>query len=119
MTFTHGNSGGIAFRLNGNGQNGYLFGVTLSGVFGIFIIKNNQTGAALTSGQSTNINTHPNAANLLTIVARGNTIFMYINKQFVASASDDTYTAGHIGVFASDDTVPSDAAFSKVQVWKL
>lgn len=119
MTFAHGNSGGLAFRMNGNQQDGYLFNVTLGGVYGIFIIKNNQAGVTLTSGQSAAINTGQNAANMLTIVARGNNIFMYINKQFAASVSDGTYAAGQIGVFASDDTVASDAAFTKAQVWKL
>jgi hypothetical protein len=119
MTFTHGNSGGIAFRVNANQQNGYLFNVTLGGIYGIFIIKNNQTSADLTSGQSAAINTRPNAANLLTIVARGNNIFMYVNKQFVTSITDGTYAAGQIGVFASDDTVASDVAFTKAEVWKL
>lgn len=119
MTFAHGNSGGLAFRMNGNQQNGYLFNVTLGGVYGIFIIKNNQAGITLTSGQSAAINTGQNAANMLTIVARGNNIFMYVNKQFIASVSDGTYAAGQIGVFASDDSVASDAAFTKAQVWKL
>ncbi len=119
MIFIHGNSGGIAFRINANQQDGYLFNVTLAGVYGIFIIKKNQAGAALTSGQSAAINTRPNAANLLTIVARGNNIFMYVNKQFVTSVTDGTYAAGQIGVFASDDTVASDAAFTKAEVWKL
>lgn len=119
MTFTHGNSGGIAFRINAGQQNGYLFNVTLAGIYGIFIIKNNQASATLTSGQSPVINTRPNAANLLTIVARGNNIFMYVNKQFVTSVTDGTYTAGQIGVFASDDSVASDVAFTKAEVWKL
>jgi len=119
MTFAHGNSGGLAFRMNANQQNGYLFDVTLGGTYGIFIIKSNQASITLTSGQSAAINTGQNAANMLTIVARGNNIFMYVNKQFVASVSDGTYAAGQIGVFASDDSVASDAAFTRVQVWKL
>jgi zinc-ribbon domain len=119
MTFAHGNSGGIAFRINANQQNGYLFNVTLGGLYGIFIIKNNQAGTTLTSGQSASINTRQNAANLLTIVARGSNIFMYVNKQFVASVNDSTYAAGQIGVFASDDNMPSESAFTKAQIWKL
>ena len=117
MTLVHGNSGGIAFRVNQ--QNGYLFGVSLGGIYGVLVVKNNQTSTPLTSGQSTAINTRPNAANLLTIVARGNNIFMYINKQFVTSVTDETYSAGQIGVFASDDTAATDAAFTKAEVWKL
>jgi hypothetical protein len=118
MIFAHGNSGGIALRINANQQNGYLFNVTLGGDYGIFIIKNNAS-TTLTSGQSAAINTRPNAANLLTIVARGNNIFMYVNKQFVTNVTDGTYAAGQIGVFASDDTVASDVAFTKAEVWKL
>jgi hypothetical protein len=117
MTFIHGNSGGIAFRVNQ--QNGYLFGVSSGGIYGVLVIKNNQASTPLTSGQSVAINTRPNAANLLTIVARGDNIFMYVNKQFVTSVTDGTYTAGQIGIFASDDTVASDVAFTNAEVWKL
>lgn len=95
MTFIHGTSGGIAFRVNQ--QNGYLFGVTLGGIYGIYVIKNNQASTSLSDGQSAAINTHSNAANLLTIVARGNNIFMYINKQFVTSMTYLSLQLQHLG----------------------
>jgi hypothetical protein len=55
----------------------------------------------------------------LTVIAQGNNIYLYINKQFVGSASDGTYGSGEIGFFASDTNNATDVAFSNARVWAL
>jgi len=57
--------------------------------------------------------------NTLTVIAKGSTIYFYINKQYVGSATDNTYSSGMLGVFAADDTANTDVSFSNAQVWAL
>jgi hypothetical protein len=65
------------------------------------------------------IRTGLNQANLLAVVARGSNIYLYINQQYITSASDSTYHAGQIGVFGGNYTqAPADVVFSHIQVWK-
>jgi len=58
-------------------------------------------------------------ANLIAVVANGGTLSFYVNKQFVTSVSDSSYTSGEVGVLAQDETQPTEVAYSDAQVWKL
>jgi hypothetical protein len=52
-------------------------------------------------------------------MAQGNVISLFVNKQFIASISDTTYSSGGIGLIAEDQGNPTDVAFNDAQVWKL
>jgi hypothetical protein len=114
-----GDEGGIIFRGNSASYQFYKFGITPDGLFILEIIRSNSSSKPLIFGPSSAIKTQPGPANLLTVIARGNRIYLYINKQYVDSVRDNSYSAGVIGVYASDSTHPADVAFSNVQVWKL
>jgi len=59
-------------------------------------------------------------ANLLTVIARGNTIYLYANRQYLASVNDSTSSIGGIGVFGENTLGgPVDIAYSDIQVWQL
>jgi hypothetical protein len=59
-------------------------------------------------------------SNLLTVIARGSTIYLYVNQQYLTSISDNTSSSGEIGVFGENTGGGHvDVAFSKIQVWKL
>ena len=74
----------------------------------------------LRKGTSTAIKTRLDQSNLLAVVAQNNSIYIYINQQYIAGVSDSTYRTGHIGVFGGNYTqAPADVAFSHLQVWKL
>ena len=48
------------------------------------------------------------------------TFYLYVNKQFVNTASDESYQSGEIGVAAaSGDTGGTEAVFRNAQVWQL
>jgi len=119
MSFVRGDSGGIVFRANSTSANGYLFGITLSGAYSIVPIKNNSANNPISSDTNSAINTSQHASNLLTVIARGNNLFLYINKHFVVNVTDNTFSSGQIGMFASDDSGPTDVAFTKAEVWRL
>jgi hypothetical protein len=53
-------------------------------------------------------------------MARGSTISLFINKQFIKIVSDNNYSPGEIGMFTGN--VPRsniDVAYSNAQVWDL
>jgi hypothetical protein len=56
---------------------------------------------------------------VLGVVARGNTLRLYINKQQVASVTNSTYASGQLGVIAYNTGQSVDVAFTNAQVWTL
>ena len=73
----------------------------------------------LTSGRAAAIYTGLNVANLLAVVAHGNTIDLYVNHQSLASVTNGSYDAGEVGVAAAYETGITEVAFSNAEVWTL
>ncbi len=72
----------------------------------------------LKSGSNNSINKGLGVANVAAVVANGNTIGLYVNHQYVDSATDSTYTQGQIGVCAFGNTAAFDASIANARVWK-
>lgn len=119
MTVVQGDIGGVVFRANSASSKFYAFTVGRDSSYGLLISLDNKHNNPLTYGDSRAINTNLNQTNLLTIIARGSNIYLYVNKQYVGSASDSTYSSGQIGLFGADHTNPTDVAFSDIQIWQL
>ncbi len=121
MTILHGDRGGVIFRADNTNAKFYLFRIGQDGSYNLFKYVDNNGGNAidLHSDSTTAMHTGLNQMNLLTVIARGSNIYIYINKQYVTSVSDSTYTSGQVGVFGEDHTNATDVAFSNIQVWKL
>src|SRR6266702_3627601 len=119
MTITRGDYGGLIFRANSTATKFYVFRLESDGIYDLFVSQDNNHTTELSYGNSPAIHKYAGHSNLLTVVARGSNMYLYINKQYVSTVSDDTYKSGQIGVFAEDHTNPTDVAFSNVQVWKL
>lgn len=120
-TLLQGDYAGIVFRLSqglSNELKGYFFTADITGSYSLFIFQNNRLDV-LTHGFSPAIKTNHNASNLLAVVVRSNTIYMYVNDQYIDSISDTTYQTGQLGLFAYNLLDPTDATFSNAQVWKL
>jgi hypothetical protein len=60
-----------------------------------------------------------NQSNVLAVVANGQHMDLYVNKQHVTSFSDNSYSNGYIGLFADDLTNTTDAAFTNLKVWTI
>lgn len=63
------------------------------------------------------IHTGYHQSNLLTVIVQGTAIYAYINKQFVGTANDDTFSSGWIGMAA--DGAALDTEFKDVRIWNL
>lgn len=122
MTIVKGEFGGIVFRTDGSGSKYYSFFIDRYRNYTLITSVDN-TGThdrVLRKGTSVFIKTSLNQVNLLTVVARNSSIYLYINQQYIASASDSTYRIGQIGVFGGNNTMaPADVVFSHVQVWTV
>lgn len=86
--------------LEANNGDGYLFLIQGSGAYGIFRSRGRDLRPLVDWQTSPAINVGP-ASNRLRAVCVGNYLALYVNDQFVASATDDTYTEGQVGLVAS------------------
>jgi DnaJ-like protein len=113
-----GDEGGIIFRADEVNDKFYLLSVSTDGTYNLYLYVNNQGSQAQTllSGHSSSI-LPAGQSNEITLVAQGSQLSFYINKQYLNSLTDATYTTGTIGVFGESRTQPTDAAFSNIKIW--
>ena len=120
VTIIHGLDAGVVFRTANPSLPSYVFTVTYNGLYALNVAVDAQHGRTLAFGRSLTVKTGLNQANLLSVLARNGNIFLFINKHFVASASDNTYPSGAIGLVASNFPQTSiDIAFNNAFVWNL
>jgi Domain of Unknown Function (DUF1080) len=121
MTILKGDGGGILFRSAGKQGKYYAFSVGEDGSYELTLYYDESfTGQQkIQDGTSAAIKTGPNATNIVTVVAKGGNIYLYVNKQSIVSIYDTTYSTGQIGLVAEEESEPTDVAFQNVEVWKL
>ncbi|MGH2480350.1 MAG: hypothetical protein ACRDHW_11905, partial [Ktedonobacteraceae bacterium] len=120
MIIVNGDEGGIIFRANEANSTFYLFSIGVNGTYNLYLYVSSQASQTrmLLSGQS-NLILSGQQSNEITVIAQGTSLSFYINKQYLNSIKDSTYTAGMIGVFGENRTQTTDAAFSNINVWVL
>ena len=120
MTIIQGLDAGMVFRTANPSLPSYVFTITYRGIYALNVAIDPQHSRSLAFGRSLAINTGLNQTNLLSVMARDGNISLFINKHFVASASDNTYPSGAIGLVASNFPQTSiDIAFNNAFVWNL
>ena len=120
MTFLQGMYGGIFFRSDPGNSKYYLLRFNRSsGQYDLYLYTDKQASNAkrLLDGTSSNFNTNLQQTNLISVLARGKTIMLYVNSTYVDSVDDSTFTGGQIGVFAEDNQEASEISFAQAQVW--
>lgn len=126
MTIIQGDGGGLTFRDSGNSSNIYRFRVSADGSYDLFATFFTNPFAPpelkhiFASGQNLKaIRAGLRQTNTLGIVARGNTISLFVNRHYLASVSDPSPGPGLIGLFAVDFSNNTTVAFRNVKVWYL
>ena len=121
LTIAKGDYGGIIFREDYTNTIFYHFYIGQDGSYNLFLYQDikGQQGELLQSGHSSAINTGLNQTNLIAVLASGNNLYLYINKQFVTNISDGNSRSGLIGVIALPNNNPTEVVASNAQVWKL
>jgi len=118
MKILKGDGGGLIFRADDATQKFYLLRIASDGTLNISVSRGDKslnpiledTNGAIKTGAQTN---------LITLIARGNTISVYINKQFADSVTDNTYNGGKIGILAFDTSHAADVSFTNANIWTL
>ena len=126
MKIFSGDIGGLVFRAYSSfiGPNYYFFGITYNGFY-IFGLAPQEVGPVLNTAPSSAIKKGKFQQNSLTVVAMNASMYLYINKQYVAMVSDSAYSSGNIGLAATttfndpNADLNADVAFNNAQVWKL
>jgi serine/threonine protein kinase len=120
LTIIKGDCGAIIFRADATRLYYYYFLICQDGSyqFSLFTGGNGLPAQTFRSGSSSAIK-GLNQANLIAVVANGNTFDLYVNSQKIDSASDGTYTVGQIGVAAQYNNNSTEVVFSDAKVWVL
>jgi hypothetical protein len=123
LRFMKGDGGGIVFRAQRSGAQittFYRFSLYVQGFYRLFACRNcsgfQNTGTLLTSGR-TAINA--NQLNTLAVIARGATVYLYVNGRYVGGVNASLTAAGEIGVYAVSLGKPTEVRFRGAEVWPL
>jgi len=119
MNILSGDYGGILFRGNDSNNQFYHFDVYSDGSYQLLQADSTHE-KVLKSGIAAPFYTGNNQYNLIAVVARGNTLDLYVNQQLVDSVTDGTYSQGMVGVLAGcNNNCPTKVAYNNAKVWKL
>jgi serine/threonine protein kinase len=123
MTIIKGDGGGLVFRAGDSTScQEYVFFVNQDGSYNFSVYSDCASGQTLYSNSiysSSIFNQGLNQSNLITVIARQNTFYFYVNRQYIVNYTDSTYTSGKIGVLAHDNTQPTEVVYTNAEVWQL
>lgn len=119
MAILKGDAGGVLFRANDATSQYYFLTVESNGLYTLYISKDRNHNYAIATDSSSAFKTGAGQINTLTVIGKGNLIYLYINKQNVGMVSDSTLSTGEIGVFSSDHNNNTDVAFTNASIWTL
>jgi len=116
---------GIIFRVPvfKEPNQGYLFEVTCDGYYRLWkwdgkVGTKGLATALIPWAQSSLINAGADKANRLGVMAKGNTITLYMNGVALSSVSDSSFSAGFFGTFVrSAETANYKVKFDSMQYW--
>ncbi|GCE49517.1 serine/threonine protein kinase [Thermosporothrix hazakensis] len=122
MTFVKPGCGGIVFRYNEDREEGYYFALCTDQYYGIYkYTSQSQEGTNLIGKNkfSTFINGSSGEQNVVSVVAQGGTIVLFVNGKQLEALNDTSFSEGIIGMTASTQTKPTEIAFQDAKVWQV
>jgi len=121
MRIIKGDAGGIIFRADAAIAKFYVFRVAQDGTYDIYYYPNStgKSSQKLAEGYSSLITGGTDKDNRLTVIARGSTIFLYINGKYLTGIQHKGSASGMIGVIADSSEQPTEVEYRQVRVWKL
>ena len=112
MVIVKGDAGGIVFRWVST--HAYSFYISQEGSYELLI-----DFTRIKYGSSSAIKLGLNQSNLIAVSAQGNTIDLFVNRQYITSMNDSTYSEGIIGIGAHAISNPTEVEFHNAKVWIL
>jgi len=120
MTILSGDSGGMIFRVDNALNIEYVFSVSQNGTCELSIVQGTQTTNTLVQpAPRPAVHQGLGKTNIIAVLARGNTITLYVNHQQIALVTDSTLSSGLIGLVSSSAPGGSQAtvAYSNERIW--
>lgn len=118
-TLLKGQEIGVVFRQT-PGYRFYYFFIRLDGTYGLKCSRGEERRSYLAQGMSHAIKGALNKPNVLTVIANGNIIDLYVNQKHLKSVVDNTYRSGRIGTATGIEARSSNqAVFKNVMLWTL
>ena len=109
----------ITFRGNTSGQF-YYFAVAADGSYHLDIVNGSlNLPQTLLQGSNAAIKHGLNQPNVLTVVASGASITLYVNNISLGTVNDSTYNQGQIGLAAGYVLNSTEVVFNNAKAWKL
>ena len=122
VTIHSGDGASLVFRGSQALNEFYRFRIDQYGNYALLLSNNPTSGEAprpLRAGSSQFINQGAEQTNVLTVIAIGSDIYLYINSHFILYERNSTLSVGEIGLSASDFSQSTDAVFYQAEVWRL
>jgi serine/threonine protein kinase len=117
MTIISGNCGALIFRADTANSKFYYFRVCQDGTYAFILYMDKTHTQTLKNASSSTITTGLNRPNQIAVVASGNNIDLYVNRQKIDGANDNTYSQGQIGVAAESYNNSTEVVYSNIKVW--
>src|SRR5207244_2852918 len=112
MTITSGSvndGGGIIFRDTGQGN--YRFRVNLDGSWSLAPLNIGGTSPVIKHGL--------NQTNVLTIVAQGSDLYLFVNQKYLTHVIYSSFDEGQLGFMAVDWNSNTTVVFKNINIWQL
>ena len=120
MTILSGDYGGIVFRSNPSSPKFYLLQFNTDGAYDLYAyVSNNGNEAKSLLANVTSAMKGLNQSNLITLIARGSQLTIFVNNQYVDAVSNSSFTTGQIGLVAYYKSNSTEVSYSNLQIWKL
>jgi hypothetical protein len=122
MEIINGYGGGIIFRADNTSSQFYYWRISMNGTYSLlrYVDSEGTHAKTLKTGSISAFHIGLNQQNLIAVVAKGNKINLYINKHFLISVKDATYSSGQIGMTAESTAGDlTEVLYSNATVWNL
>lgn len=112
---------GLAIRVGGEGRNsGYALEFSCDGAYRLRKFSEGAVQTLIGWTPSSSIQSGSNAKNEIGLLAKGTTLFVFANGEFLEDVSDDTYFLGNFGLYANAATTPGlTVYFDEFHLWFL
>lgn len=109
----------MTFRYNSQDHSGYRFVVCANGIVRLLAYPDGAHYKRLLDEPVSAVRTGYNQTNTLAVVANGNTLDLYVNKQKIGTYIDDTLADGMFALFAAASGNSTEVTFRNANIWRL